>query len=148
VLDEQNIPETDRFILMSPPDRLALMQGNLQQAYLTGDSTSPLRNGKIGAIDRFSLYVTNNLPFLLANGTSWQPGAGTSSETSLIAATTNANRRRVIIAGHKSAITFASQMTKMETVRNPYDFGDYVRGVNVYGYRVVKPEALAIAIVF
>lgn len=148
VLDEQNVPETDRFLLISPKDRQALMNSNLQQAYLTGDDKSILRNGKIGMIDRFTVYVSNNLPWLAANGTEWQPGAGTSTEPSLISATTNANKRRAIIAGHKSAITFASQMTKMETVRNPYDFGDYVRGMNVYGFKVVKPEALALAVVY
>ena len=148
VLDEQNVPETERFILLSPADRQALMKSNLQQAYLTGDSVSPLRNGKIGMIDRFTIYVSNNLPWLAANGTSWQPGAGAATEDTLISATTNANKRRAIIAGHKSAITFASQMTKMEQVRNPYDFGDYVRGMNVYGFKVVKPESLALAVVY
>jgi hypothetical protein len=149
VLDEQNVPETDRFLLISPADRQALMNSNLQQAYLTGDDKSILRNGKIGMIDRFTVYVSNNLPWVAANGTTWQPGAGTSSEFStLITATTDTQKRRAIIAGHKSAITFASQMTKMETVRNPNDFGDYVRGMNVYGFKVVKPESLALAIVY
>lgn len=148
VLDEQNVPETDRFLLLSPADRQALMKSNLQQAYLTGDSVSPLRNGKIGMIDRFTIYVSNNLPWLAASGTQWQPGAGAATEDTLITATTNANKRRAIIAGHKSALTFASQMTKMEQVRNPYDFGDYVRGMNVYGFKVVKPESLALAVVY
>jgi hypothetical protein len=149
VLDEQNVPETDRWLLISPKDRQALMNSNLQQAYLTGDDKSILRNGKIGMIDRFTVYVSNNLPFLAANGTQWQPGAGTASEfDTLISATTNVNKRRAIIAGHKTAITFASQMTKMETVRNPYDFGDYIRGMNVYGFKVVKPESLALAVVY
>ncbi len=145
VLDEQNVPETDRFLLISPVDRQTLMNSNLQQAYLTGDPQSILRNGKIGMLDRFTVYVTNQLPKLAANGTSWLSGDGSESS---ISATTNANKRRAIIAGHKSAITFAAQMTKMETVRNPYDFGDYVRGVNVYGFKVMKPEALALAVVF
>lgn len=148
VLDEQNVPETDRFLLISPADRQSLMNSTLAQAYLTGDSQSILRNGKIGMIDRFTVYVSNQLPWVSANGTSWHPGAGDATEPSLTAATTNANKRRAIIAGHKSAITFASQMTKMETVRNPYDFGDYVRGVNVYGFKVVKPEALALGVVY
>ena len=51
------------------------------------------------------------------------------------------------MAGHKSAVTFASQMTKMETVRNPSDFGDYVRGLNVYGYKTIIPTGLASALV-
>jgi hypothetical protein len=53
----------------------------------------------------------------------------------------------VIVAGHKSAITFASQITKMETIRNPNDFGDYIRSLNVFGYKVVKPESLAVCVV-
>lgn len=148
VLDEQNVPDTDRWLVISPYMRNVLMASPLAQAYVTGDQQSILRNGKIGMIDRFTVYVTNNLPWLAANGTSWQPGAGTSTESSLISATTNANKRRAIIAGHKSAITFASQMTKMETVRNPNDFGDFVRGMNVYGFKVVKPESLALSIVY
>lgn len=148
VLDEQDVPETDRFLIISPADRQALMNSNLQQAYLTGDSQSILRNGKIGMIDRFTIYVSNQLPKLSANGTSWHPGAGDSSEDTLIAATTNANARRAIVAGHKTAITFASQFVKTEPIRNPYDFGDYVRGVNVYGFKVVKPESLALAVVY
>ena len=145
VLDEQNIPETDRFLIIDPVTRQDLMQSNLAQAQFMGDSQSMVRNGKIGSIDRFTTYVSNNMPRLAANGTSWISGDG--SDTS-VSATTNANKRRVIIAGHKSAISFASQMTKMETVRNPYDFGDYIRGVNIYGLKVVKPEALSIAVVY
>ena len=56
-------------------------------------------------------------------------------------------KRRAIIAGHKSALTFASQITKMETVRNPNDFGDYIRSLNVYGFKVVKPESLVLGVV-
>lgn len=148
VLDEQNVPETDRFLLISPADRQALMNSNMSQAYITGDSQSILRNGKVGVIDRFTVYVSNQLPWLAASGTQWQPGAGAATEPSLISATANANKRRAIIAGHKAGITFASNMTKMETVRNPSDFGDFVRGVNVYGFKVVKPEALALAVVY
>jgi hypothetical protein len=145
VLDEQNIPESERFLLIDPVTRQALMNSNLQQAYLTGDSQSILRNGKIGMIDRFDVYVTNNLPRGASGGTTWTSGDG--SQT-VAAGGTHAQKNRVIIAGHKSALTFASQFTKTETVRNPSDFGDFVRGVNVYGRKVVKPESLALAIVY
>lgn len=145
VLDEQNIPESDRFLLVDPVTRQVLMNSNLQQAYLTGDSQSILRNGKIGQIDRFEVYVTNNLPRGAASGTVWTSGDGSQTKA---AGATHAQKNRVIIAGHKSAITFASQFTKTETVRNPSDFGDFVRGVNVYGRKVVKDSALALAIVY
>ena len=40
-----------------------------------------------------------------------------------------------------------SQITKTEQVRNPYDFGDYIRSLNVFGFKATKPEAFAIAYV-
>ena len=135
VLDEQNVPETDRWLVIDPATRQTLMSSNLAQAQFMGDSQSIVRNGKIGVIDRFTVYVSNQLPKAAA-GKDW---AGADSAGTA--------KRRAILAGHKSAISFASQMTKMETVRNPSDFGDYVRGLNVFGYTVTKPESLALAVV-
>jgi hypothetical protein len=142
VLDEQNVPETDRFLLIDPATRQTLMQSNLAQAQFMGDSTSILRNGRIGMIDRFTVYVSNNLPRGAA-ASLWASGNGSEGG----GAGTTELKRRAVIAGHKSAITFASQMTKMETVRNQNDFGDFVRGLNVYGYEVVKDTSLAYAVV-
>lgn len=144
VLDEQNVPESDRYLLIDPFTRSLLMQSNLAQAQFMGDATSTVRNGKIGAIDRFTVYVSNQLPKIAAGASSpWTSGDG--SETTVTTAGT-AIKSRAIIAGHKSAITFASQITKMETVRNPNDFGDFVRSLNVYGFKVVKPESLALLV--
>ena len=135
VLDEQNIPETERWLLIDPLTRQILMQSNLAQAQFMGDDKSMVRNGKIGMIDRFTVYVTNNLPKAAA------------TQDYFGAAAAGTAKRRLIMAGHKSAVTFASQMTKMETVRNPSDFGDYVRGLNVYGYKTIIPTGLASALV-
>lgn len=143
VLDEQNIPQSDRWLLIDPFTRSLLMQSNLAQAQFMGDATSPVRNGLIGMIDRFKVYVTNQLPKAVAGtATPWLSGDG--SENSITSASNL--KRRAIIAGHKSAITFASQITKMETVRNTADFGDYIRSLNVYGYKVVKPEAMTVLV--
>lgn len=142
-LDEQNVPESGRWLLMSPYDRQILMQSNLAQAYFTGDSSSIVRTGKIGMIDRFSVYVSNMLP-RGAVSKSWVSGQ---TATSTGVAYTNANARRMIVAGTKDAITHASQVTKTETLRNQTDFGDLIRGLNVYGRKVVKPEALTIGVV-
>ena len=46
-----------------------------------------------------------------------------------------------MLFGHKAAITFASQMIKSESMVNPHGFGQLYRGLQVYGYQVVKPEA-------
>jgi len=145
VLDEQNAPDTDRWLLIDPYTRAMLMQSNLSQAQFMGDAQSMVRNGKIGTIDRFTVYVTNQLPKIAAGAnTAWT--SGDFSETSLVSTGTNV-ASRALVAGHKAAITFASQITKMETVRNPNDFGDFIRSLNVYGFKVVKPEALALAVV-
>lgn len=144
VLDEQNVPESDRWLVIDPATRALLFQSELAKAYSTGDATSPVRNGKIGSIDRFSVFVSNQLPKAAAGtATTWVSGDG--SETS-VGSTGAVLKRRAIMAGHKSAMTFASQITKMETVRNPNDFGDFIRSLNVYGYKVVKPESMALLI--
>jgi hypothetical protein len=132
VLDEANVPETDRWLVISPTERQILMQSNLAQAQFMGDPSSILRNGKIGMIDRFTVYVSNLLPRALAG----QSYTGT--------AVANALKRHAIMAGHKSAITFASQIAKVESLQNPNDFGTLIRGLNVYGYKVVQADGLAL----
>ena len=142
VLDEQNVPDTDRYIVITPYMRNVLMQSPLAQAYVTGDNQSILRNGKIGTIDRFTIYVSNLLPTGGAN-LAIQSATGTNAGVTQAGAA----RRTAIMAGHKTAITFASQIAKVESLQNPNDFGTLVRGLNVYGYNTIKPEALALALV-
>lgn len=139
VMDEQNLPDDSRWLLIDPFTRSLLMQSNLAQANFMGDNTSIVRNGLIGTIDRFKLYVTNHLPKAVAGtNTPWLSGDGTDNSVT----STSGLARRALIAGHKSALTFASQITKMETVRNTSDFGDYVRSLNVYGSKVVAPKSM------
>jgi hypothetical protein len=135
VLDEQNVPESDRFLVISPAIRTVLMQSNLANAMFIGDSTSMQRNGKIGTIDRFTVYVSNQLP----RGAAGQDWSGNASAGTA--------KREAMMAGHKTAITFASQITKVEDLVDQNDFGKLVRGLNVYGYKVIKPESLALAVV-
>ena len=121
VLDEQDVPEEGRWLLLPSWACGMVKKSDLKDASLAGDATSIVRNGLLGEIDRFKVYKSN----LLAHDT----------ET--------AGESYHIMAGHKSGLTFASQMTKMETLRNPKRFGDLVRGLNVYGYEMVKPESVS-----
>ena len=130
VLDEANVPAVGRYLVITPRERQVLMMSNLAQAQFMGDSTSILRNGKIGSIDRFTIYVTNHMPKAEANQ-NWLGGSGTGA------------KRHLIFAGHKSGISFASQFTKVENLRNPTDFGELVRGLQVWGSVVSKGDALA-----
>lgn len=122
-LDELNIPEDGRFIVLSPEFVSMLKRSELKQAYLTGDATSPLRNGQVGMIDRFTVYQSNML---------WDGGSGADAGYTHV------------LAGHPKAITFASQFTNTETVRLESTFGDGVRGLKVYGRKVVTPDALVV----
>jgi len=135
VMDEANVPETDRWLVITPTEKQILMQSNLAQAQFMGDATSIMRNGRVGQIDRFTVYISNLLPRAQADK-DWMGGdaAGT-------------KKRHAMIAGHTSAITFASQIAKVEQLQNPNDFGQLVRGLNIYGYQVVQPEGLTLAVV-
>ena len=120
-LDELNIPEEGRFYGMSPEFVSALKRSELRQAYLTGDDESPLRNGRVGVVDRFTIYQSNML---------YTPGSGTDSGYTHV------------LAGHPKAISFASQFTNTETVRLQDTFGEAVRGLKVFGSKVVVSDAL------
>ena len=122
VLDEANCPEGDRFLVIPAKMAGLIKQSDLKDASITGDNESPLRNGRLGMIDRFTVYVSHNLK---------KTSGGEFS----------------VIGGHKMGFTFASQMTNMETIRSETTFGNIIRGLQVYGYKVVKPEALATMIV-
>ena len=142
-LDEQNVPEEGRWLIISPKDRNILMQSNIAQAYFTGDQSSTIRTGKIGMLDRLTVYVSNLLPHGAA-GKALVPGL---SATSTGATASGAKLRRMMVAGTKASCAFASQITKTEPLRNQTDFGDIVRGLSVYGRKVVKSEALVTALV-
>jgi len=121
VLDEANAPEGDRFVVIPAKMAGLIKKSELKDASLTGDSMSIVRNGRLGMVDRFTIYVSHNLN--VSSG------------------------KYSIIAGHKMGFTFASQMTNMETIRSESTFGNIVRGLQVYGYKVVKGEALAQAVI-
>lgn len=121
VLDEQDVPETDRAVVLPAWACNRIKRSELKDASLAGDGTSTLRNGRVGMIDRATIYHSNSVSKVTD---------GTDSVYN-------------IIACHKSALTFASQFTNMETIKSEKSFGDLVRGLNVFGYEVIKPEAMA-----
>jgi hypothetical protein len=121
VLDEANAPEADRFLVIPAKMAGLIKKSELKDASLTGDSMSVVRNGRLGMVDRFTIYVSHNL---LVSSAKYN-----------------------IISGHKMGFTFASQMTNMETIRSETTFGNIIRGLQVYGYKVIKGEALSTAVV-
>lgn len=118
-LDEKNIPDSDRFVVLPPWAWELLKMSDLKAVHVTGDGTSPLRNGQVGMIDRFKVLKSNLL---------------------YTHATADADQGKTFcLAGHPKFLTFASQYVKTETLRLEGTFGDGVRGLKVYGYKVVHP---------
>lgn len=126
-LDEQNIPETGRWLVIPAWMAARIKMSELRDASLTGDGQSMLRNGRLGMIDRFTVYSSNLLP-------SGVPAGLAAGEWA-------------VYAGVQNAFTFATQMTKMETLRSESTFGTIMRGLQVYGSKVIDPTALVQAIV-
>ena len=122
VLDEQNVPETGRYMVIPPWAAGQIKKSDLKDASLTGDGVSPMRNGRLGMIDRFTLYNSNLL----------------------VTATEGANTASNMIFGHQMGTTFANQITSTETLRAESTFGDLVRGLSVFGRLAVKPEAIGL----
>jgi len=118
-LDELNVPTEGRWLVIPPWIAGMIKKSDLKDASITGDGTSIMRNGRLGMIDRFTLYVSNNL---------------TGSDT--------VGAPRQCIAGTKHAIAFASQYVKTETLRLQNTFGDAIRGLNVYGFKTTKADAM------
>ena len=124
VLDEQNIPEVSRWVVMPAWAGRMIKQSELRQAYLSGDSVSMLRNGRLGMIDRFTIYISNLLPNNSTDAVNFAAGEWP------------------IFAGHAHGLTFASQISKVETLRSELTFGQILRGLQVYGYQIVDGKAI------
>jgi hypothetical protein len=120
VLDEQNIPETGRWLVIPPWVAALIKKSDLRNASISGDGVSMTRNGRLGMIDRFTLYSSNLLPTAVEG-----------SSTAFF-----------IFAGHPHGLTFASQITKMETMRSERSFSTLMRGLQVYGAMVLDGIAL------
>jgi hypothetical protein len=123
LLDEQNVPEEGRWFLASPEFYEILVQSSsklLSVDYNAGQGS--IRNGLVssGKLRGFDMYKTNN-----------------------IAATTNAAGK--CLAGHMSAAATAQTITSTEVIRDPDSFGDIVRGLHVYGSKVLRDDALVSA---
>ena len=126
-LDEQNIPVEGRWLIIPPWVNTTIKRSELRDASLTGDGQSMARNGRLGMIDRFTIYESNQLPMGVSGGLA----AG----------------QTALFAGHPHGMTFASQLTEMETLRSERAFQTLLRGLQVYGWDVIDNISLSQAVV-
>ena len=136
-LDDQSIPEENRFFVAPPIfwENLFKAGSKFAEVQVTGDATSPLRNGLVmqGNIAGMNCYKTTALN-----------NSGTDVVTITSQDTTN---DFVVIAGHMSSTATASHIAKTEVVRSTETFSDIVRGLHVFGRKVLRPEALVQGVV-
>ena len=139
VLDDQSVPEENRWFVAPPIFYEKMFQaGNkMAEVQVTGDASSNLRNGLAtpGTLAGFRCYKSTAL-----NST-----AGTDQVT-LSGVATDASEN-IIMAGHISAAATASHIAKTEVVRSTESFSDVVRGLHVFGRKVLRPEALVRGII-
>ena len=122
LLDAESVPEEGRWFLADPIFYEQLVQSSsklLSVDYNAGQGS--IRNGLVssGKLRGFDMYKTNN-----------------------IASTTSTGK---VLAGHISSTSTAQTIVQTEVIRDPDSFGDIVRGLHVYGAKVLRPEALVSA---
>ena len=127
LLDVQNVPSENRWIVSTPRFYEELANSNskvMDMSVIKFGDESALRNGMVTKypVHGFTLYKSNNLPT--------PTGGGSPTD--------------FILAGHMSSTAVAAQIAKTEVIRDQNSFGDVVRGLHVYGRKVLRPECLAL----
>ena len=132
LLDQQNVDTQGRWLVVDPVF-VELLKDEDSRLLNSDFGGSGLQNGLvINNLHGFNVYVSNNLPSV---------GTGPATTGS---ANQNSNFG-VIVAGHSSAVATAEQINKTETYRDPDSFADIVRGMHLYGRKILRPEAIVTA---
>lgn len=126
VLDENDVPEDGRFLVLPAWVGGMIKKSDVKDAAMMGDPKSIVRTGLIGGIDRFVVYASNNIHTVAA-----------ATETSGFLSFYS-------LFGTRDAVSFAAQLTKTESLRSTESFDTIVRGLMVYGRKLVKAQALGV----
>lgn len=133
LLDQQNVDKSGRWLVIDPVLMEVLQDEDSRFLNADFGDAGALRNGLVlNNWNGFRVYVSNNTP-----------SVGTGPATT---GTANQNANYgVIVAGHDSAVATAEQINKTESYRDPDSFADIVRGMHLYGRKILRPEALTTA---
>jgi len=132
-MDTANVDSRGRWLVVDPVF-MEILKDEDSRLLNADYGGAGLQNGlAVNNLHGFRLYVSNNLP---AKGT----GAGTSG------ATAQDDHYGVILAGQEDAVASAEQINKVENYRDPDSFADIVRGMHLYGRKILRPQALVSAI--
>ena len=132
LLDQQFVDTGDRWLVVDPVF-IEVLKDEDSRLLNSDFGGSGLQNGLVvNNLHGFKIYVSNNLPQV---GT----GSGTTG------ASNQSSNFGVIVAGHGSAVATAQQVSKTESYRDPDSFADIVRGMHLYGRKILRPEAIVTA---
>jgi hypothetical protein len=132
IMDGQSVPSTGRWVVISP-----------EMMEILRDEDSRLLNADYGGNGLQNGLVLNNLHGFRVHVSTNLPSVGTGPATT--GTTAQSTNYGVIVAGHDSAVATAEQINKTETYRDPDSFADIVRGMHLYGRKILRPEALVTA---
>ena len=135
LLNQQQVDTQDRWLVIDPifMEQLSDENSKLMNADYAEAS---VKNGLVlNNLQGFRVYVSSNLPEV-------DSGSGGADRKVSTAQNTDFG---VIVAGHGSAIATAEQISKTETYRDPDSFADIVRGMHLYGRKILRPEAIVTA---
>jgi hypothetical protein len=121
-LDEANVPTQGRYAAVPPWVHGVLLRDPRFVKANEAGTTEGLRNGNAGNAAGFNIMLSNNAPN--PTGSSY-----------------------IVQAGTSAAVTFAEQINKTEAYRPQDSFSDAVKGLALYGAKVVRPDCLAYATV-
>lgn len=117
-LDEANVPQEGRYAVVPPWYHGLLLEDDRFVRVDASGTDNGLRNGIVGRALGFDIMKSNNAPFVTGDD-------------------------YAVIAGHPSAISFAQQILQVENLRLQTTFGTGVRGLHVYGAKLVRPDSIA-----
>ena len=118
-LDEANVPSQGRFMILPPWVTVMLMKDSSITDPAWSGVEGIMLNGQIGKLYGFDLLQSNNVPN--TTGTKYK-----------------------ILAGTSRATTFADSVNETEAYRPDKFFADALRGLHVYGAKVIDPSALCV----
>lgn len=119
LLDEANVPNEQRFCVVPPWFHGLLLKDDRFVKAGTNKTDEVLRNGMVGEAAGFVILKSNNTP-------------------------NTAGTKYKIIAGHPMAMSYAEQIVKVEGYRKEKGFNDGIKGLHVYGGKLVRPYAWAV----
>jgi N4-gp56 family major capsid protein len=118
-LDECNVPDQDRWVVVPPWYYGLLLTNDKFVRVDASGSSAGLRNGEVGQVDNMRVLKSNSVPIISGDD-------------------------YAVMAGYSGAISFADQVTEVEALRLETTFATGVRGLHLYGAKVIRPDGLAV----